>query len=156
MAGSMRTWLGLCVRQLALTVLCVRGWVYAYYVYVATYLTRCSVGSAALLISHDAVFGQQPIDTAQSIGYAYVCMCLCVCVFVSVSLCLLGRARALVHMRTHLCVFVGAHEEQDAVVKYGDSIVPQRNKSSSTPAAEEKKPVVVSGMFVNGRQTSGD
>ena len=54
-------------------------------------------------------------------------------------------------MRTHLCAFVGAHEEQDAVVKYGDSIVPQRNKSSSTPAAEEKKRVAVSGMFVSDR-----
>ncbi len=62
----------------------------------------------------------------------------------------------MVRMPTHLCVFVGAHEEQDAVVKYGDSIVPQRNKSPSTPAAEEKKRVAVSGMFVTDRQTSGD
>ena len=60
------------------------------------------------------------------------------------------------YAHTFMRIFVGAHEEQDAVVKYGDSIVPQRNKSSSTPAAEEKKRVAVSGMFVSDRQTSGD
>jgi hypothetical protein len=53
-------------------------------------------------------------------------------------------------------VFVGANEEQDAVVKYGDSVVPQRNKSFSTPAAEDKKRVAVAGMSVHGRQTDGD
>jgi hypothetical protein len=51
---------------------------------------------------------------------------------------------------------VGANEEQDAVVKYGDSVVPQRNKSFSTPAAEDKKRVAVAGMSVHGRQTDGD
>jgi hypothetical protein len=71
--------------------------------------------------------------------------------------------RALVRMRTHLFIFVG--DEQDAVIKYGDSVVPQSDgesavpqsdQSCSPPAAEEKRHVAVSGMFVNDRQTDAD
>ena len=56
-------------------------------------------------------------------------------------------------MRTQLFIFVGV--EKNAVVKYGDSIVPQSDQISSPPAAEEKKHVAVSGMgmFVNDWQT---
>ena len=79
------------------------------------------------------------------------------------SLCLLARARALVRMRTQLFIFVG--DEQDAVIKYGDSlvpqsdgdsVVPQSDQSSSPPAAEEKRHVAVSGMFVNDKKTDAD
>ena len=89
---------------------------------------------------------------------------------------LLARARALVRtMRTQLFIFVG--DEQDAVIKYGDSVVlskentfyirvvpqsdgdsvvPQSDQSSSPPAAEEKRHVAVSGMFVNDKKTDAD
>jgi hypothetical protein len=76
-----------------------------------------------------------------------------ICVFVSA--CTRSCVGAYAHTIVHIC-----GDEQDAVIKYGDSVVPQSDgdsavpqsdQSSLPPAAEEKRHVAVSGMFVNDR-----
>ena len=53
--------------------------------------------------------------------------------------CACGR----VHLRARAC------EKQDAVIKYGDSLVPEVDESCSVTTADGKKLVAISGVPVN-------